>query len=201
VKPDIVFFGESLPPRFLTALPNLAEADLLIVMGTSLTVHPFARLVDMVPNDCPRVLINMDKVGAIGTRSDDVVLLGKCDDTVKAIASELGWLKELEEAWEKTRFTVGQSEEQGNSNDLKTEVDKLAESIATAFTVSDANIEPPNPPQLPKALQPLESPTDAEATKENKTSQEVISLAKDVKNEEEKDKKEADKSALELKET
>ena len=46
VKPDIVFFGESLPPRFFQKMQtDFPKADLLIVMGTSLTVHPFASLI------------------------------------------------------------------------------------------------------------------------------------------------------------
>ena len=46
VKPDIVFFGESLPPRFFEKMKtDFPQADLLIVMGTSLTVQPFASLI------------------------------------------------------------------------------------------------------------------------------------------------------------
>lgn len=46
VKPDIVFFGESLPARFWASVPqDFADADLLIVLGTSLVVHPFASLI------------------------------------------------------------------------------------------------------------------------------------------------------------
>ena len=46
VKPDIVFFGESLPERFWERVPlDFSEADLLIVMGTSLVVNPFAGLI------------------------------------------------------------------------------------------------------------------------------------------------------------
>lgn len=45
VKPDIVFFGESLPDRFFQCCQSdLRGADLLIVMGTSLQVQPFASL-------------------------------------------------------------------------------------------------------------------------------------------------------------
>ncbi|WIA11354.1 hypothetical protein OEZ85_011475 [Tetradesmus obliquus] len=62
VKPDIVFFGEPLPARFhRRRLADLAQADLLIVMGTSLVVQPFASMIDAVPADCPRLLINMNK--------------------------------------------------------------------------------------------------------------------------------------------
>lgn len=46
VKPDIVFFGESLPARFFQYMAtDFSKADLLIVMGTSLTVQPFASLI------------------------------------------------------------------------------------------------------------------------------------------------------------
>ncbi|ETS60728.1 hypothetical protein PaG_04631 [Moesziomyces aphidis] len=67
VKPDIVFFGESLPSRFFRCIPDLKKADLLIVMGTSLQVQPFASLIDAVPADCPRVLLNLEKVGEIAS--------------------------------------------------------------------------------------------------------------------------------------
>lgn len=39
VKPDIVFFGEELPPHFLKYLTDFPLADLLIIMGTSLEVR------------------------------------------------------------------------------------------------------------------------------------------------------------------
>ena len=67
VKPDIVFFGESLPSRFFRCIPDLRSADLLIVMGTSLQVQPFASLIDAVPSSCPRVLINLERVGELAS--------------------------------------------------------------------------------------------------------------------------------------
>ncbi|KAH9950567.1 DHS-like NAD/FAD-binding domain-containing protein [Amylocystis lapponica] len=106
VKPDIVFFGEALPPLFHRSVPKLREADLLFVIGTSLTVQPFASLASMVPESCPRVLINLDHVGNFGSRSDDVVCLGKCDDVVRDLCKELGWEVELEEAWKETEASV-----------------------------------------------------------------------------------------------
>ena len=39
VKPDIVFFGEQLPKRFFMFGIDMPQADLLIVMGTSLEVR------------------------------------------------------------------------------------------------------------------------------------------------------------------
>jgi NAD-dependent deacetylase sirtuin 2 len=46
VKPDIVFFGEQLPQRFYERMEaDFPACDLLLVMGTSLVVHPFASLI------------------------------------------------------------------------------------------------------------------------------------------------------------
>lgn len=48
VKPDIVFFGEKLPARFHRRRAcDMTQADLLIVMGTSLVVQPFAGMLGM----------------------------------------------------------------------------------------------------------------------------------------------------------
>lgn len=65
VKPGIVFFGEELPERFSLSSDDLPQCDLLIVMGTSLVVFPFAGLVGMVGEDCPRLLINREKAAEI----------------------------------------------------------------------------------------------------------------------------------------
>lgn len=110
VKPDIVFFGENLPERFYE-LPERdlgTECDLLIVMGTSLEVHPFAGLVDMVGDRCVRLLINREAVGVGGRRGEgfqfglegnrrDVLWEGDCDEGIWWLADQLGWKAELEE--------------------------------------------------------------------------------------------------------
>lgn len=67
VKPDIVFFGEGLPDKFFQSLNDLKKADLLIVVGTSLQVHPFASLVNHVAPNCPRILLNLERVGEIAS--------------------------------------------------------------------------------------------------------------------------------------
>eukprot|EP01033_Poteriospumella_lacustris_P001142 gene1142-836_t len=70
IKPDIVFFGESLPPSFNANAELMAEADLVIVMGTSLKVFPFAMLVDTMfcPATTPLVLINRENPGILRDR-------------------------------------------------------------------------------------------------------------------------------------
>ncbi|KAG9119368.1 Sir2 histone deacetylase Hst2 [Ceratobasidium sp. 392] len=105
VKPDIVFFGESLPERFHTSIPQLPFADIALVLGTSLAVHPFAQLPEMVSDRCPRVLMNMEAVGHFD-RSDDVIHLAPCDDAVRELCDLLGWRDELEAIWAATEGLV-----------------------------------------------------------------------------------------------
>ncbi|XP_041090402.1 NAD-dependent protein deacetylase sirtuin-2 [Polyodon spathula] len=112
VKPDIVFFGESLPARFSSSLrSDFPRCDLLIIMGTSLSVQPFASLVMKVPPKTPRLLINREKTGESDSLMSfmglggmdfdsekayrDVVFLGSCDDGCLALAELLGWKDEL----------------------------------------------------------------------------------------------------------
>ncbi|RZF47384.1 hypothetical protein LSTR_LSTR009123 [Laodelphax striatellus] len=113
VKPDIVFFGESLPEKFHTcAQVDFKKCDLLIIMGTSLEVQPFASLIDRVNDKCPRLLINREKAGnsdrlvwLLGMQSGlhfdsednyrDVFWAGDCDDGCLLLADKLGWGEEL----------------------------------------------------------------------------------------------------------
>ncbi|KAH8879345.1 NAD-dependent deacetylase sirtuin-2 [Thozetella sp. PMI_491] len=109
VKPDIVFFGEALPQVFRDRQYYPSMSDLALVLGTSLTVHPFAGLPDVVRPKMPRVLFNLEQVGNMGSRPDDVLVLGDCDSGVRKLADALGWREELEAKW---RETVGEKEAQ-----------------------------------------------------------------------------------------
>lgn len=98
VKPKIVFFGEDLPGRYHELLErDKNNADLLIVIGTSLVVHPFASIVDVVGKDIPRVLINMHSVKGFSSKKKkrDMELLGDCQVAIMDLAKELGWYDEL----------------------------------------------------------------------------------------------------------
>ena len=93
-----MFFGESLPKRFFETVHDLQDADLLLVLGTSLAVFPFASLVDRVSKDTPRLLINRDPVGPFKYKTHrDVCLLGDCDAGVDKLCELLGWTEELHE--------------------------------------------------------------------------------------------------------
>lgn len=111
-------------------------------MGTSLTVHPFASLAGLADrNSCPRVLINIERVGDIGSRRDDVVLLGKCDDVVRKLCEELGWSDELDKLWAETQWAddreteeeAEEEKEEKKHETTKTEVEKQVEHLTAAI--------------------------------------------------------------------
>ena len=71
IKPDVVFFGEALPTLFSIRLQeDIPKCDLLLVIGTSLQVYPFASIHKMVGAKVPRVLINRDRVGSFRLRDE-----------------------------------------------------------------------------------------------------------------------------------
>lgn len=141
VKPDIVFFGEALPEAFHRNRGVPAMADLAIVMGTSLSVQPFASLPGFVAENTPRVLINQERVGGLGSRPDDVLMLGDCDEGVRKLADALGWREELEAEWEKTNPDKGKRKEQKATSRTKHQkledaVDELTRDIDKTLKVS-----------------------------------------------------------------
>ncbi|XP_051633169.1 NAD-dependent protein deacetylase sirtuin-3, mitochondrial [Manacus candei] len=98
VKPDIVFFGEELPQRFLLHLADFPLADLLFIIGTSLEVEPFASLAGAVRSSVPRVLINRELVGPFAwqQRHNDVAQLGDVVGGVEKLVELLGWNDEMQ---------------------------------------------------------------------------------------------------------
>ncbi|XP_062405300.1 NAD-dependent protein deacetylase sirtuin-3, mitochondrial isoform X2 [Sardina pilchardus] len=98
IKPDIVFFGEELPQNFFMYLRDFPMADLLIIMGTSLEVEPFASLAGAVRGSVPRLLVNRDLVGPFAwgsPRPNDVTELGDVVSGVSKLADAVGWTEEL----------------------------------------------------------------------------------------------------------
>jgi NAD-dependent deacetylase len=57
LRPHIVWFGEEVP-MIPIAAELCAEADILLVVGTSLNVYPAAGLIDFAPQDCKKYLVN-----------------------------------------------------------------------------------------------------------------------------------------------
>ena len=63
LRPFIVFFGESVPMISIAA-DKAAEADIFIIIGTSLNVYPAAGLVDFVRRGVPIYLIDPKPVAS-----------------------------------------------------------------------------------------------------------------------------------------
>mmetsp|Transcript_10632 Transcript_10632/g.17474 ORF Transcript_10632/g.17474 Transcript_10632/m.17474 type:complete len:311 (-) Transcript_10632:162-1094(-) len=112
VKPNTVMYGRNLPDKFFdsceedfpqavaTTNSAISDVDLLLVVGTSLTVSPANSLVYMVPADCPRVVVNTIPVGedmGLNFTNDDrdYLFRGKCDQVFLDLAVQLGWEDEL----------------------------------------------------------------------------------------------------------
>jgi NAD-dependent deacetylase len=63
LRPDVVWFGEAVP-NMTHALDLCRNADILIIIGTSLTVYPAANIVDFVPDSCQKYLIDPKEVAS-----------------------------------------------------------------------------------------------------------------------------------------
>lgn len=62
LRPFIVFFGEAVP-KIEDAVVEVSQADILIVIGTSLVVYPAAGLLHYAPHGCPVYLIDPADMG------------------------------------------------------------------------------------------------------------------------------------------
>ncbi|OHS94354.1 NAD-dependent protein deacetylase Sirt2 [Tritrichomonas foetus] len=124
IKPDVVFYNEDLPEDFYDQLESdFEDCDLLIVIGTCLKVEPFGAIIEYVPRNIPRVLINREMVktynedpivvnGKIIDKSPerlsqlfkfghilnrrDIFLGGDCQESVIRLVNEIGWKDEFD---------------------------------------------------------------------------------------------------------
>ena len=79
LKPDVVFFGENVPREIVaTAQDHLAQADAMLVVGSSLMVYSGFRFVQAaVQKGIPIAAVNLGR-----TRADDLLALkveGRCE--------------------------------------------------------------------------------------------------------------------------
>ena len=74
LRPDVVWFGEAVPNMEL-AMNTCKDADILIIIGTSLTVYPAANIVDFVPDNCEKYLIdpNTISISSSGIKNLNVI--------------------------------------------------------------------------------------------------------------------------------
>lgn len=88
LKPNIVFFGDHLPEQpLLNAMRVMLDADLVLVIGTSLQVRPAADLPSYRVEGTPLVIINRDATPWDGAA--DLVIHASISDTLSRAVSEL----------------------------------------------------------------------------------------------------------------
>lgn len=140
MKPDVVFFGQSLSAEFDQQQKKVSEADLMLVMGTSLKVTPCSVLPRQVHDGVPRVLINREIAGDFGKRPEDVCILNDSDEAVHKLADALGWADEMEQLW---RDAVARKEEMqedwGEEESLDELIDKYAKKVKNSRKISDGH--------------------------------------------------------------
>lgn len=87
IKPDVVFFHENLPAIFDQTLPkDLAETDLIIVMGSSMRVAPVSKIPLLVPGPVPTIVINLEPLSHIHPIAQ---FIGPADDVTRWIMQTL----------------------------------------------------------------------------------------------------------------
>ena len=124
VKPDIVFFGEQLPDRFYKLLQDdVAKADCMLILGTSLQVAPVSTIPQMV--NCPRVLFNREDVlprfytkrkMIHSKKNKDIFVKGDCDVAVEQLCELLGWTEQLKIQNKKTQIVTTQTKQASNDS-------------------------------------------------------------------------------------
>lgn len=134
VKPDIVFFGELLPERFMDCWEeDCDKVEVAIVAGTSLTVYPFASLPSEVSKKTLRVLINNEVVGDFNRKlKNDIVLQLDCDTIAQLLADALGWDTELEELVSSAREEFEKRKPTVKSETAEERAHEIAEAVKAA---------------------------------------------------------------------
>jgi len=68
LRPHVVWFGEAVP-MIEAAAETVAQADVLLVVGTSMQVYPAAGLIHYAPADCRVAMVNPDPESVRGFES------------------------------------------------------------------------------------------------------------------------------------
>ena len=83
LRPHIVWFGEAVP-EIENAIPIVEQADVFLIIGTSLNVYPAAGLINYVPNGVPVYLIDPNEVSV--SRSGVTVISKGASEGMKQFA-------------------------------------------------------------------------------------------------------------------
>ncbi len=88
LRPHIVFFGEAVP-QFERAAEIVAQADLMVVVGTSLAVYPAASLVRYVRPEIPLFVVDPGNPDTSGIRNPLTVIRKRAAEGMPELATLL----------------------------------------------------------------------------------------------------------------
>ena len=103
-KPNVVFYGEGLPPRFFEKLEESKDVDLIIIMGTSLKVQPFASIPYLTNPKADIIVFNMESVGGFQFDklfSNTLFIAGKTDENVIKFLKDVNMIDEFKDFMKK----------------------------------------------------------------------------------------------------
>lgn len=87
LRPHIVWFGEAVP-MMETAIKEASEADIFMVIGTSMLVYPAAGLIDYIGYEVPKYIID-PKLPDVPGRPNLHLLAKKASEGVPEVAQKL----------------------------------------------------------------------------------------------------------------
>lgn len=87
LRPHIVWFGEMVP-MMEVAVGEISDTDIFLVVGTSLLVYPAASLIDYVPDEIPKYIVD-PKIPHINRVSNLYIVEDVASRGLEKVASEL----------------------------------------------------------------------------------------------------------------
>lgn len=87
LRPHIVWFEEEVP-MIEKAVEVMRTADIFVLVGTSLQVYPAAGLIDMVPDDVPKYIVDR-KIPSVNHYNNIIAFEGNATDGVKKLIKKL----------------------------------------------------------------------------------------------------------------
>ena len=97
-KPNVVFYGEDVIEKFYEKIKESEDFDLVLIMGTSLQVYPFAQIPKLMKTTSWKVVFNRDKVGRFLFNflfSNTLFIQGTTDDIVKKFLKDVDLLDDF----------------------------------------------------------------------------------------------------------
>lgn len=103
-------------------------------------------------------------MGGFGSGTDDVLLIGDCDNGVRRLAEACGWLDELEALWSKTTPAAAAApgrpaaaDQKDKDQALEDEIDKLTREVDETLNLSKWHEERVRSEKLPRESSGLDT--------------------------------------------